>query len=129
MLRSPSHIISPPKLLPHNYILQVLHLCVYIWREFEPYNAKITDILICVPVIFVCRLPVVSINTDGTNYSSTANSSALTNQNHRIFTIKTSVALIRVCNLPSDTSQTRPPLFALFSTLSSKLLHNTRQSS
>jgi len=51
-----------------------------------------------------------------------ANSSAPANQNHRIVTIKTAMALIRVFNLPSEISQARSPLFVLFSTLSSKPL-------
>jgi hypothetical protein len=37
----------------------------------------------------------------------TADSSAPANQNHRIFTVKITMALIRVFNLPSETSQAR----------------------
>ena len=59
----------------------------------------------------------------------TADSSAPANQNYRIFTIKTAMALKRVFNFPSEISQTRPPSSAVFSTLSSKLLHNIPQSS
>jgi hypothetical protein len=50
----------------------------------------------------------------------TADSSAPTNQNYRIFTIKITTALKRVFNLSSEISQARPPSSALFSTLSSK---------
>jgi hypothetical protein len=59
----------------------------------------------------------------------TAYFSAPVNQNHRIFTIKIPTALIRVFSLPSEISQARAPSSALFSTLSSKLLHNIPQSS
>lgn len=57
----------------------------------------------------------------------TADSSAPANQNYRIFTIKTGMALKRVFNFPSEISQTKPPSSAVFSILSSKLLHNIRQ--
>jgi hypothetical protein len=51
----------------------------------------------------------------------TADSSAPANQNHRIFTIKIAMALKRIFNLPLKFHK---PSSALFSALSSKLLHN-----
>jgi len=59
----------------------------------------------------------------------TANFLDPANQIHRIFTIKIAMALERIFNLPSEISQARPPSSTLFSTLSSKLLHNIPQSS
>jgi hypothetical protein len=45
---------------------------------------------------------------------STADSSATANQNYRIATLKITITLIKIFNLPSEILQARPPSFAVF---------------